>query len=101
MTGKLLTTKEVAELLGVSYQHVNNLYNEGTLKAVEGIGNVIRFNPEYIESIINNDGIPTSWIELKQQKEIEALKEEIRQLKTTLYQTSSLINGAIGRIKAI
>lgn len=96
MTGKLLTTKEVAELLGVSYQHVNNLYNDGTLKAVEGIGNVIRFNPEYIESIINNGGVPTTWIELKQQREIESLKDEIKKLKETLYQTSSLINGALG-----
>ena len=96
MTGKLLTTKEVAELLGVSYQHVNNLYNDGTLKAVEGIGNVIRFNPEYIESIINNGGVPNTWIELKQQREIESLKDEIKKLKATLYQTSSLINGALG-----
>lgn len=96
MVRKLLSMKEVAELFDTSYQHVNNLYKEGTLKAVEGIGGVIRFNPEYIESIINNGGEPTTWIELKQQREIESLKQEIKQLKDTLYQTSSLINGAIG-----
>lgn len=98
MVGKLLTMKEVAELLGTSYQHVNNLYKEGTLKAVEGIGNVIRFNPDYIESIINNGGVPSTWVEIRQQRKIEELKKENTELKETLMRIISISTGSIKEV---
>ena len=50
MTGPLLTTREVAELLGVSSESVLRWVRRGDLPAIRLPGGAIRFRPDDIEA---------------------------------------------------
>lgn len=91
------TVNSLAKHWGVSDQFIRLKVKSGELTPIKICG-VTRFSKEYIEDLEGIDNTPRSWIEIKQQKEIESLKEEVKQLKNTLYKTSSIINGAIGGI---
>ena len=49
MTGRLLTTRDVAELLGVSSESVLRWVRAGTLPGIRLPGGALRFRPDEVE----------------------------------------------------
>lgn len=52
--GRLLTLKEVSEILGVAKITLRRWDNDGKLKALRTIGNAIRYSEDDINNFIEN-----------------------------------------------
>lgn len=51
---KLLTKKEVSEVLNVSQSTIDNLRRQGSMKSIKIPGGGVRFRPQDINEFLNN-----------------------------------------------
>lgn len=87
---RLLTIKDLADRWQTSEQTIRNYLNDGTISSIKNLP-VIRFSVEYIESIEMDIGSKKTPYELRLEKELEKVTNELDRVK-------KLIISSIGRL---